>query len=101
MSGLDAAERELLELLALGEPLALRVCEALVDPRAIDSAEAAGLIRIEGDGATREVRLIHPLYADVVRRALPTRRSAAHARRLVDAHAGASEHGPMRCRSSD
>ena len=34
---------------------------------------------------------MHPLYADVVRRALPTRRSAAHARRLVDAHAGASE----------
>ena len=34
---------------------------------------------------------MHPLYADVVRRALPTRRSAAHARRLVAAHADASE----------
>jgi DNA-binding CsgD family transcriptional regulator/tetratricopeptide (TPR) repeat protein len=87
-SGLDPAARELMELLALGEPLALPVVETLVGPAALDAAEAAGLIRVEVDGPAREVRLMHPLYADVIRSALPARRSAAHARRLVDAHAG-------------
>ena len=71
MSGLTAAERAPVELLAVGEPLRVAELGGLADYDALVDAEARGLLRVDGD----EARLAHPLYGDVVRAALPVLRA--------------------------
>jgi len=74
----DHAAVRALELLALCEPLDIGTLSELADERAIDAAEAAGLIDIVHDGNQINARISHPLYGDVVRRRIGT----ASARKL-------------------
>jgi len=66
--------RRVLDLLACGEPLPLAWVEALVDPQAVDAAEADGHVVVEPDGVRTHTRLAHPLYGEVLRAAMPVSR---------------------------
>ncbi len=74
MTGLDDAERQVLELLALGEPLQVSEMITMTGRQALERVEARGLVTVRaGAGAgDAEVRLAHPLYAEVLRVAQPT-----------------------------
>ncbi|MCR6481943.1 AAA family ATPase [Amycolatopsis sp. OK19-0408] len=64
----DADERRLLELLAFGEPLGSEPLVRLGAGRVLASMEQAGLVVSERTGRRLDVRLAHPLYAEVIRR---------------------------------
>jgi len=64
---LSAAQREVLELLAFGEPVGLGMLGRLCDEQAIEETSQRGLVLVEPDGARWAVRLGHPLYGEVVR----------------------------------
>ena len=91
LAGLSPAEREVVELVAFGEPLALPVLRLLVDERALDEVSARGLVVLEGVEHER-VRLDHPLYGEVLRRAMPAAQARRINRMLADT-AGASTEG--------
>ena len=70
--------RCLLEMLALGEPLDLALLEKLGSRGALEGADSMGLISMARLGASTQVRLSHPLYAEVLRAGTsPLRRQRA------------------------
>jgi DNA-binding CsgD family transcriptional regulator len=80
---LTHAEREALELIALGEPLDVDTMEELLAPGVAQSLERTGFINARSDERGVEVRMAHPIYGDVIRAALPTLRARAIARALA------------------
>lgn len=67
---------EVIDVLAVGEPLDTAVLAQVTDPAAIEEADARGLIAIDrpGTGTQLQARVAHPLYGEVRRaRAAPTR----------------------------
>ncbi|MFB4316908.1 LuxR C-terminal-related transcriptional regulator [Actinomadura sp. 21ATH] len=71
---LAAAERDVLEYAALGEPLGAATLAALTSEEAIERAEARHLVTSAAAGHRLEVRPAHPLYGEVARqRADPAR----------------------------
>jgi DNA-binding CsgD family transcriptional regulator len=77
---LTAAERYLLELLAVGEPLGQADLDQLADSVALDSLERKGLVATRMDGRRMQVWLAHPVYGDVVRVGIGVRRERSLAR---------------------
>lgn len=75
---LSDPQRRALELLAVGEPVGLRLLHRLAEPAALEELAERGLVELRVDGARHEVRLAHPLYGEVVR----ARTSELRARRL-------------------
>jgi DNA-binding CsgD family transcriptional regulator len=73
ISGLTAEAREVVELLALCQPLALGYLDATAPYGVVESLERAGLVTVNLEGG--EVRLAHPLHAEVVRASLPAMRA--------------------------
>lgn len=70
IAGLSARIRDVIDTLAVGEPIELATLTRIVDPDAIDEAEAGGLIVLDHMAAGRprvEVRAAHPLYCEVRR----------------------------------
>ncbi|MDT5043792.1 MAG: hypothetical protein QOE51_4777 [Actinoplanes sp.] len=94
ISGLDPGVREVVELVALGEPIGLDLLLRTATPADTEAAEERGLIRVTGDGRRREVRLTHPFYGAVVRRQCPVTRT----RRLLGELAGLVEQAGARRR---
>jgi len=84
------AGRRALELLALGEPLALAVMTNLADPATMRALEASGHIVVDARPDGDSVRLSHPLYGEVIRSELPVVARRHACAELVDAtrHAG-------------
>ena len=80
MDGLTADHRHAVELLALGEPLALEEVAALMSEDTLVEAESRGLIAMDGE----EVRLAHPLYGEAVRLRLPPLRARSLRLALVE-----------------
>jgi len=78
-------ERSVLELVGLGEPLALRLVEDLGGVEAADVLERRGLLRSERRGGVSFLRFEHPLVGEVVRANLTATRRLLHSRRLADA----------------
>ncbi len=102
LSGLEASDRRVLELLALGEPLAVEDLFELAGREATYSAEDRGLITVRATDVDQTASLAHPLYGEVIRASLPSLRSRdlslALARRL-EAHAHLSPRDSLRvCR---
>ena len=65
---------DVIDALAVGEPIELGALTRITDRAAVDSAAAHGFITIEGDSSGTEARVAHPLYGEVRRiRAAPTR----------------------------
>ena len=82
---LDPASLELLRLAAYAEPLGTRELEMAGGPEAVERLERAGLVVTELDGRRVQLRVSHPVYADVVRRSTSAVRQALMARQLADA----------------
>ena len=71
---LDPAVSEVVDLLAVCEPVPVRALIRITDPRAVEEADRRNLITLAAVGRQVEVRLAHPLYGELRRlRAPPTR----------------------------
>lgn len=68
------AAREVVDALAVAEPIELRDLTAVTDDGGIEEAETQGLITLEQPGSDIEVRLAHPLYGEVRRERAPVSR---------------------------
>ena len=66
IGGLDAAARDVLELLALCQPVGLGQLEAAAGLTVLEALERDGLIAIRTDGRRESVRLAHPLHGEVL-----------------------------------
>jgi DNA-binding CsgD family transcriptional regulator len=85
LAQLGEGELSVLEHLALGEPLSPEVLEMSCSPPAIVTAERGGWLTANADGRRVEVRLAHPLYAEVLRSRIPPLGARAIRRQLADA----------------
>lgn len=104
LAQVGADEREVLELLAYGEPLPIEVVDELGRRDALVAAERHALVLVDpgtGDVTAPTARLVHPLYAEVLRATIPTLAAREHQRRLGDAAAarGWHEREPLRVAS--
>ncbi|MCV7347410.1 helix-turn-helix transcriptional regulator [Mycolicibacterium rhodesiae] len=75
---LPGAVGDVIDLLAVAEPMELPVLARLADPAAIEEAETRGLISLEATGSNVHARVAHPIYGEVRRR----RASVTRLRRL-------------------
>jgi DNA-binding CsgD family transcriptional regulator len=76
LRSLSPEVRDVVEVLAVTEPLGRRVVELACTPDACIAALAQGIVRSDPSGRRDELRLVHPLYAQAVRGALNARRRA-------------------------
>jgi DNA-binding CsgD family transcriptional regulator/type II secretory pathway predicted ATPase ExeA len=90
MDGLTEERQRAVELLALGEPLALDEIGALTSEDTLLEVESRGLITTHGP----DVVLAHPLYGEAVRATLPPLRARNLRIRLVDVLEARSSFGP-------
>ncbi|RIV36779.1 LuxR C-terminal-related transcriptional regulator [Micromonospora radicis] len=84
---LSPGVRAVVELVAFGEPLGLRLLYKAVEQTDVETAEERGLITMVESDRRLDVRLAHPLYGEVVRRQCPvsrTRRLQAHLAELIE-----------------
>jgi DNA-binding CsgD family transcriptional regulator len=87
---LPAPVADVIDALAVGEPIELAALTRITDPTAIEEADMRGLITLEPIVGGIEVRVAHPLYGEVRRkRAAPTR--LRRLRGLVAAELAASD----------
>lgn len=84
LGGLDATQRQALELVALGEPVPVAVLEACVGLTPLAALEDAGLIRVTETRHRADVTLVHPLHGEVLRDAMPPLRGRMLRRQLAD-----------------
>jgi DNA-binding CsgD family transcriptional regulator len=84
LSGLSTAERDLLEVVSLGEPLGAAELLTLGDPGLAEVLERKGILRSQTDDRRLSVRLAHPLYGDVLRSRIPALRVRDIARSLAE-----------------
>ena len=75
---LSDAQRQVAEMLALGEPLGVSVLSRLASSAAVERAEARGAIEVYAEGRRLQARLRHPLYGELLR----TQCGQVRARRL-------------------
>lgn len=65
---------DVIDALAVGEPIELAALRRIADPAAVEEADTRGIITLEPVVGGVEVRVAHPLYGEVRRRrAAPTR----------------------------
>jgi DNA-binding NarL/FixJ family response regulator len=84
LDGMDAAERAALEVLAVGEQLRMETLVEMSSTAAVAGLERAGLAIVEGTGRSAEVRVSHPLHAEVVRARMPEAAAIRTRQRLFD-----------------
>ena len=71
---LPAPVSDVIDVLAVGEPIEFTALTRITDAAAVEEAETRGLIALEPAGRGIEVRVAHPLYGQVrLRRAAHTR----------------------------
>ncbi|MDT5324747.1 MAG: hypothetical protein QOF25_1899 [Mycobacterium sp.] len=71
---LAAPVADVIDALAVGEPIELAALTRITDPAAVEEADTRGLITLEPSVGGVEARVAHPLYGEVRRkRAAPTR----------------------------
>lgn len=88
---LDAPARRALELAVLAEPGPLAELEDLAGADCLAQLEAAELVRVVTRGPEPQVRLVHPLIAEVIRQELPVLRQRELMREWVNVHRSPSE----------
>jgi DNA-binding CsgD family transcriptional regulator len=84
LTGLDTAERAVLELVAFAEPLGSAELAELADPAVVDVLHRREMLLSRMSGRRLEVGLVHPVYADVLRARLPALRARTLARSLAE-----------------
>ncbi|HZZ49880.1 MAG TPA: AAA family ATPase [Pseudonocardia sp.] len=85
LAGLTTQERELLEIVAFGEPLGPAELSLLGDMAVAESLERKALLKSSQEGLRLVVRLGHPVYGDVLRERLPALKARTIARSLAEA----------------
>jgi DNA-binding CsgD family transcriptional regulator len=78
IGGLPSSVSDVIDALAVGEPIELGSLTRITDPTAVEQAEIRGLIALDRVGDRVEARLAHPLYGEVRR----NRAAAIRLRRL-------------------
>ncbi len=74
MGSLPTPVSDVVDALAVGEPLELSALARITDPGSVEEADMRGLITVEHAGRRVEARVAHPLYGEVRRRRVaPTR----------------------------
>ena len=74
MGGLPASVCDVIDALAVGEPIELESLRRIADPAAVEEADMRGLITLDDVDGRIEVRVAHPLYGEVRRNQVaPTR----------------------------
>ncbi|HXY64079.1 MAG TPA: helix-turn-helix transcriptional regulator, partial [Mycobacterium sp.] len=74
IGGLPSSVSDVIDALAVGEPIELGSLTRITDPAAVEQADMRGLIALDQVGDRVEARLAHPLYGEVRRsRAAQTR----------------------------
>jgi DNA-binding CsgD family transcriptional regulator/DNA-binding transcriptional ArsR family regulator len=84
LGNLTDAERALLELVTVGEPLGQAELARLADPASVETLEGKGLITSQVDGRRVRVRLAHPVYGDAVRAGVSALRERELSRSLAE-----------------
>ncbi|MGV0852507.1 LuxR C-terminal-related transcriptional regulator [Mycolicibacterium phlei] len=74
MGALPDPLSEVVDLLAVGEPIDLRSLIALTSAEAVEEADARGLLAYDNGADRIELRTAHPMYAEVRRRSMPEAR---------------------------
>jgi DNA-binding CsgD family transcriptional regulator len=74
LSGLAPGTLAVIELLAVGEPLGVPMLEKIINPAALEDAEAQGVVHVYQDGRRTVARLAHPVYGEALRQSLPRSR---------------------------
>lgn len=77
--------REVLEIVAFGQPLEISLLLGMADAAVVEEAEARGLLAVADEGRRTYVRTAHPLYAEVAAARCPRVRSRRHHQALVRA----------------
>jgi|GEM_PF-991174 len=88
LGALSEAERHVLELTAMGEPLAQPILDELTDAAAVEALEDRGLLISRMDGRRLQIRVAHPVMAEVIRAGISPRRERALARALAESTGG-------------
>jgi DNA-binding NarL/FixJ family response regulator len=94
LRGVTTISHEALEMIALGEPLDVRLINDMAPPDVVEGLERGGLIESVLEKGEVELRFTHPLYAEVVRAQLSPARKAHLFRVLAEASERAGELGP-------
>jgi hypothetical protein len=68
---LPAPVNDVVDALAVGEPIELAALRRITDPAAVEEADTRGLITLEPGAAGVQVRVAHPLHGEVRRRGAP------------------------------
>ena len=68
---LPAPVGDVIDALAVGEPIELRALRRIASPEAVEEANTRGLIRLHNVDAGIEVRVAHPLYGEMRRMRTP------------------------------
>lgn len=82
---LSASERAALEIVAFAAPIPLRVLSRLAPAQDVAALQEAGLLKAERSRGEQTVQAAHPLYAEVVRSAIPAARAGELGLSLADA----------------
>ncbi|WP_420847399.1 hypothetical protein, partial [Nonomuraea zeae] len=93
VGALPGPAAEVLEYVALGEPVGVRTLAALCSEAAVREAAALELITVAAEGRREVVRPMHPLYGDVARERCPELRRRD---RYADLAAVVEAHGTRR-----
>jgi DNA-binding CsgD family transcriptional regulator len=80
---------EVVDVLALGEPLGVALLTGLTGADAVEQAEARGLVHVGADGRRWNARLAHPLYGEVRRARIGQLLARRLRGRIAEALAGA------------
>lgn len=96
-----SAERRVLEIVALGEPLPTDLLASLAPHELLVGLEGQGLLVTEQQSPRprgQVVRLAHPLYSEVLRSELPAFTAQSHSQALAEAAlaSGAGRRDPLR-----
>ncbi len=71
IGNLPAPVNDVVDALAVGEPIELAALRRITDPAAVEEADSRGLITLEPGLAGVQVRVAHPLYGEVRRSGAP------------------------------
>ncbi|MGH3808617.1 MAG: LuxR C-terminal-related transcriptional regulator [Pseudonocardiaceae bacterium] len=82
---LDDRERDLVELVAFGEPMDAELLERMVATPVLAAVERKGLLSVQRSRQRVEIRSVHPLYGEVIRTQSSALRARMLHRRLADA----------------
>jgi len=94
MGALSEPVRDVVDILAVDEPLDVSLLGVLTDPAAVEQAEEQGIVEVGRDGSRLQARLAHPLFGEVRRTEMGRLRARRLRARIATALAATADRGP-------